>query len=192
MKKQSAVKTASFLCALFLIFTNAFAQSESVRSLSKIEGGFGGFGFGYEAKLGSKFTLDIGAGLSGRYEIYDNTFQYIFVNAYSVLPAVYISVNPRYYYNIARRVAKGKNIENNSANYIGAKIKIVPHLELPDPGALANVHWGLQRSFGKNKKWLFNTHLGAGYAGNIGKGGNEGMIYPAIDARFSYILSKNK
>lgn len=177
-----------WLLGFMSIINTVDAQDGSVKSIGKIELGPGGFGFAYEAKLGKKFSIDLSTGLSGRYEIYNNTFAYIFANGRSALPAVYISANPRFYYNIKRRAEKGKITENNSANYFGARIKVVPHLALPNPGALANVHWGIQRSFGKNYKWIFNTHAGFGYAGNIGYGGSEGMVYPSVDCKFSYVV----
>ena len=179
---------------LFALFTlnslNVNAQDFEIRSIPKIDIGLGGIGFGYEAKIGKQLTLDLNTGVSGRYEIYNNSFKYIFANSFNALPAIYVSASPRYYYNHQKRLARGKNVANNSANYIGIKLKVVPHLKLPNPGALLNVHWGLQRSFGKNLKWLFNTHAGMGYGGNIGFGGSKGMLYPSIDFKWSYVLSK--
>lgn len=188
MKKTTAQKNGLIILLLLSMISAISAQNNMVRSLGKIEGGFGGFGFAYEARVGKQVTIDLSTGLSGRYEIYNNTLEYIIANGESILPAVYISANPRFYYNLNSRVRKGKRTENNSGNYFGARVKLVPHLKLPNPGALVNVHWGLQRSFGKSHKWLFNTHGGMGYAGNIGEGGSKGMIYPSVDAKFAYIL----
>lgn len=188
MKKTTAYPRGLTILVLLFTISTLSAQNNTVHSQGKIEGGFGGFGFAYEAKLGKQLTLDMGAGLSGRYEVYNHTLEYIIANSESIMPAFYISASPRLYYSLNKRLRKGKNTGHNSGNYIGARVKVVPHLEFPNPGALANVHWGLQRSFGKNHKWLFNTHAGLGYAGNIGRGGSKGMVYPSVDAKFAYIL----
>lgn len=46
------------------------------------------------------------------------------------------------------------------------------------------VHWGIQRSLGK--KWIFNTHIGLGYARDFKL--DSGTLYPAIGIKFSYKL----
>ncbi|WP_346237927.1 hypothetical protein ABDK00_002490 [Niabella insulamsoli] len=185
MKKRTAF--ISGISMLFLLNSLATsAQKPSVQGLPKVEAGLGGFGGAYEAKLGRKFSIDLGAGIGGRYEIYNYTFAYIIADSRSWIPALYMQVNPRFYYNLSRRDVKGKIIANNSGNFFGLKIKVAPHTAQINPGALINFHWGLQRAYGRSNKWLFNTHVGLGYGGNIGKGGSEGMIYPSIDAKFAY------
>lgn len=54
---------------------------------------------------------------------------------------------------------------------------------------LFNIHWGLQRWIGK--RWTMNTHFGAGYAVDATDLNNSGgTIYPALDLKFSYVLSR--
>ncbi|SDE23041.1 hypothetical protein, partial [Niabella drilacis] len=48
----------------FLLAT-AGAQQPATRSQAKIEAGPGGTGFGYEAKLASRFTIDVNTGIGG-------------------------------------------------------------------------------------------------------------------------------
>lgn len=193
---------------LFLLMSvmNSYAQVIAVRSMAKLEAGPGGFG--YEAKLARSITLDMNIGAGGNYEISNGSLNYIFANSQYQVPAVYVNFNPRFYYNLKKRAEKGRSIANNSANYIGAKLKLVSPLESEyNTGAtLVNVHWGLQRHIGR--KWILNTHAGLGYSvalsrtssvyyengysSSINNHPSSSVYYPSIDIKFAYILSKNK
>ncbi|TVZ25732.1 hypothetical protein JM83_0661 [Gillisia sp. Hel_I_86] len=74
----------------------------------------------------------------------------------------------RFYYNLEKRMKKGKNIENNSGNYVGAMASIrsgkpiIGDIEFEDDFAVfLGPVWGLQRYYGSGFK--LNLNLGAGY-----------------------------
>jgi len=191
-------------CALLLVIADA--QQPATRSQAKIEAGPGGIGFGYEAKLAPRFTLDVNTGIGGNYEIADDRFYYVFASSKYDTPALYLGINPRFYYNIAKRANKGRNTSLNAANYIGIKAKLVAPFDTDyyTGASLINVHWGMQRNIGG--KWLLNTHAGLGYAvaevqyntiyyNNNGsyttvKHPSPSFLYPSLDIKFAYVLSK--
>lgn len=160
------------------------AQDASVRSLSKIEAGLGGVGLGYEAKLSKRLTIDVAGGIGGVYVVKEGLIEYSVFRDDRWRTALYASVNPRFYYNLEKRVASEKDISNNSANYLGVKVKAAFGDKLFN-AVLINGHWGLQRSLGKSKKWLINTHAGVGY---ITDTWYWNTIYPSIDFKLAYIL----
>jgi hypothetical protein len=82
-----------------------------------------------------------------------------------------VSVEPRWYYNIARRARKGRHTENNSASFVTLAVKFYPDLFLignaPDnlyvPNQMTFIpKWGIRRAIAKSN---FNYELafGIGY-----------------------------
>ncbi len=177
--------------ALLFCFINAVAQDGAVKSMSKLELGLGGLGFGYEARISKAITLDMSTGIGGHYHVDDQSFSYVPAHGKDDLsPAYFVSINPRFYYNLEERTAKGKNNAHNAANYIGIKAKYVAGFK-NDPGTfLANIHWGMQRNFGNHNRWMFNAIAGMGVAAYIKTMYNGGTFYPAVDAKIGYRLSK--
>ena len=181
------------LSVSFFVDTNAQA-AKTVTSLAKLDLGLQGIGFSYEAKAFNNFTIDLCAGVGGGYDVYaaddeipsfPNNYEYSFVK-----PALHLSLTPKYFYNTQKRTGKGKNTQFNSANFFGIRVKYVTPLSEFDPyhpittTILTNIHWGIQRTIGGH--WLFNSQVGAGYA--IGTDCNCGMIYPAFDFKFAYVV----
>lgn len=182
------------VCATIVVFLFSFqlaAQDNTVQKMSKIELGLGGLGFSYEAKISKGISVDMSTGISGHYHVDDQSFKYVVAHSNDDLsPSFFISVSPRFYYNLEERVSKGKSIQNNAANYIGVKAKYVSALR-SDPGVfLANIHWGMQRNFGPANRWLFNGMVGMGIAAYTKTMYNGGTFYPALDAKIGYRLSK--
>ena len=183
---------------LFLLFYASllFAQNRitetNLEKLIKLDLGLRGVGVTYEPRLSNKMTMELSGGIGGGYDVSFQEFTYY----WNLLdPALYIVINPKYYYNRNKRLAKGKSIDLNTGNYIGLGIKytsrgIAENTDVWD-ALLFNVHWGIQRAIGK--RWTFNTHAGVGYAIDATDLSNSsGTIYPAADLRFSYTLKKNK
>ena len=95
-----------------LIFTLACVLSSSfllaqktisgplLQSLVKLDLGMRGVGFSYEPTLGNKIAIDLSAGLGGGYYVADNYFEYRWI---LLDPAFFLVVNPRWYYNRAKR-----------------------------------------------------------------------------------------
>lgn len=186
VKKIVVAGIAILFCSIYSI-----AQDNAVKSISKLELGLGGLGFGYEAKISKAITMEMNAGIGGHYHVDDQTFSYVLAHSKDQLsPAYYVSINPRFYYNLEERAAHGKSNAHNAANYIGIKAKYAAGFKNDVGTFLANIHWGMQRSFGNDNRWLLNTMAGMGIAANIKTMYNGGTFYPAVDFKIGYRLSK--
>ena len=154
-----------------------------------------GIGLTYESRLSNKMTVDFSAGVGGGHDIGEGFFEINYG-----YPAFYFSLTPKYFYNRQKRIDKGKETLFNSGNYVGLRLKYVAansrHVDIYGNSSLnvyrnsvlGNIHWGIQRALGQH--WLFNFHIGAGYAEDIDY--SFGTIYPAIDFKFSYIFFNSK
>lgn len=163
------------------IFGQSSKPAGTLVSLAKIQAGGQGIGFAYEPVLSKKFTIDLCAGVGGAYSIAEASLDYDVLK-----PAVYLSVTPKFFYNIAKRASAGKNTELNSGNYFGVSFKYNRPFNRSDDLVrscyLTNIHWGIQRALGEH--FIFNAHAGLGYAQDIPT--RFGTIYPSLDFRFSY------
>ena len=180
---------------LLLLFTSQFLWSfgqdrksdAALSSLLMLDLGGQGIGGTYELRLSDKMTADISAGLGGGHDIGEGFFEIDYG-----YPAFYISLTPKYFYNRQKRIDKGKEALFNSGNYFGLRLKFVAANNGPADyyrnSVLGNIHWGMRIALGRH--WLFNFHVGAGYAEDIDYG--FGTIYPAIDFKFSYVFFKPK
>ena len=181
MKKL--ILLTSFLCFLNVTYGQKNKTDTTLSSLAKIDLGLQGIGFTYEARISNHLTTDLSAGIGGGYNIAEGSIEYELLK-----PALYVSVTPKYFYNLDKRLARGKTLLYNSGNYIGARFTFnTPVGEKTDiirNSFLANIHWGIQRAIGGH--WLFNSHIGVGYAQDIDY--NFGTIYPALDLKFSYVF----
>ena len=188
MKKE--IFTLVLIVCTFHLFAQKSDQEHALEKLIKLDLGLRGVGFAFEPRLSKKMTIDLSAGLGGGYNISDNSFEY---NWDFLSPALYLVINPKFYYNREKRIAKEKDFSRNAGNYIGLVVKytsrgIAENSDVWD-ALLFNLHWGLQRPVGK--RWIFNTHFGGGYAVDATDLNNSsGTFYPALDIRFAYILNE--
>src|SRR5437763_6573569 len=80
-----------------------------------------GLGISVEPAFGKSFTTKFSGGIgTGGYNISTNNFTFTVA---PLDPMVFFSLTPKFYYNRAHRLAKGKNSELNAGNYFGLKIK---------------------------------------------------------------------
>ena len=141
-------------------------------------------GLEYEYKLTNSTTLDLRAGTGFAY--WKNTY---FGEDFGIYPI--FNVKYRYYYNLKKRLRKGKNIDNNSANYIALSgtlqsgKPIIGGLEYSEDyfGTIGPV-WGLQRYY--DSRFKLDLNLGAGYGFN--KSG-ESYLLLLIGIRLGWLLS---
>ncbi len=179
------------LAFMGFFITETFAQQENISTLSshpKIELGLQGLGVGYEIALGGKTLIDVNAGLGGGYTVNNGSVNYEwgFID-----PAFYAITEFRYYYNLPKRLSKNRNTGNNAGNYVGAQVKyatsevfnIASNINLHNT-LLTEVHWGIQRDLGK--KFLFNLHLGLGYAYDYQW--DTGGLYVAVGVKFGFMF----
>ncbi len=159
-------------------------SNSNLRNLGKIELGLHGINFGYEAVVGRKWTMELAAGAGGGYYIDGDVVHYNFILN---RPALFLKAGARWNYNIDKRAIQGRNITNNSANYVGTQLKYSfgqkNLLEL-SPAFLGEVHWGLQRPLGRN--FIFNTHIGLGYLNDTRW--NQQKIVPTLGVKFGYVV----
>jgi hypothetical protein len=167
----------------------------SPESFSKLDFGPQGIGPSFETRLGNKWMVDLSLGAGGGYAILGNEFKYKLSGLSG--PEIYFSINPRFYYNRAKRLAAGKSIARNSGNYWGIRLKYVTDKIAENfvvwDALLFNIHWGMQRPVGK--RWVFNSHIGPGF-GMVyylfSKDQLPGLnsLYPSIELKISYLFKK--
>ena len=103
-----------------------------------------------------------------------------------------ISLEPKFYYNLDRRVDKGRNIKNNSANYLSLRIKYAPDLfaiSNQDNVYILNQiqfipTYGIRRNFAK--QFNYEISFGYGYGTTIGYNYNTTTDILAIGLRVGY------
>jgi len=86
-----------------------------------------------------------------------------------------INLEPRYYYNIAKRAAKGRNTANNSANFITLSLRYSPDWFIisnkenitTENTVFIIPKWGIRRSIGTSG-FNYEAGLGVGYYSLIG------------------------
>lgn len=148
---------------LFLCFTaNAQEQASTSKSLFSLN--FLLPGVEYETALSNKTTLDfrLGTGFAYATGMYRETEFGVFLNFFTQY---------RYFYNFQNRLEKGKNINNNSGNFIALHggifngNPIIGTLEsAQDYSVEVGPVWGMQRVYKSGFK--LNLHLGLGYLFN--------------------------
>ena len=172
--------------ALLLFVTSSIISQEYLEDQFKLEYNLLGVGVSYEAPISEKFLIDLGAGVGGGVA---GTRSYTW--EFNSNLASYFKGELKYMYNREKRLKKGKNMENNSGNYIAFQTKYFTrrfsentNFEPLNRAILNEFHWGLQRSMGGN--WLFSFHVGLGFLRNIDDDYN--LVSPAIGLKFLYKL----
>ena len=137
----------------------------------------------YEIKTGHSSTVDLllGAGFG-----YQSGSQ----NRFGVFPAFRSSY--RYYYNLNKRLEKGKKVSENSGNYIAAigtiesgKPLIGDYYLNKNYSVFIGPAWGLQRVY--NSGFKLNLNLGAGYGFNdLG----DSYVSPIIAIQLGWLIAK--
>lgn len=189
-KKYHMKKIATILTVcLFAVITQA--QTASVEeSTVGIQTGFLGvwvhneYGLSNQIALRSEIGLDAGF-FGGR-----------FYNRSGFIMAPVITLEPRWYYNLDRRVKKNRHIDGNSGNFISLKTSY-----RPDWFVISNVEglrlvsdvsfiptWGIRRNLGNH--FTYETGIGLGYvyyfAKEAGFSKNEGEIALNLHLRIGY------
>lgn len=163
---------------------NSSLSSTYIKSQAKVDLGFEGLGLAYDIKVLPTTTIDLNVGIGGYYSISESSFNYS-LNPYK--PALFVSANPKYFYNQRQRSAKGKNNNLNSGDYIGIKVKYssksTSSQVFSDEVILYNIHWGIQRAISRNILW--NAYAGIGYGEEFNS--HFGTPYPVLGIKLSYL-----
>lgn len=175
-----------FYILVFIYTSTFFSQEDYLVNQFQLEYNLLGVGVSYETPISEKLLINLGVGVGGGI---DDSESYVWEFNSSL--AAYFKGELKYIYNREKRLKKGKNMENNSGNYIAFQTKYFTrrfsentNFEPLNKAILNEFHWGLQRSMGGN--WLFNFHVGFGFLRNIDDDYN--LVSPAIGLKFSYKL----
>jgi hypothetical protein len=146
----------------------AYTQTASVeKSTFAIQTGFLGVWINNEAKLSNQIAMRTEFGM------YTAIINEINSSSTGFIISPVITAEPRWYYNLDERVAKGKNISGNSGNFFSINISYMPNwFEISNIDISERVNgfsvtptWGIKRNFGKN--FNYETGIGVGYGRQI-------------------------
>lgn len=156
-----------FLLLLLLISTHSFSQDQEKSEISDItRASFFSPGIGYEKKIGRLQSLYARAFMS-------TSFYFSYSSSLGTTSG--INFNPawslqyRYYYNAAKRKAKGKRTEMNSLNYVSTIVQMVFFKETVSSNGDTDLRslntfgiaWGLSRNY--QKRFSLDLSIGLGY-----------------------------
>lgn len=175
-----------FIC---LIQSNTFSQEKEVASVEKsifgIQTGLLGVWVHNEARLANQFVLRSVIGLDAGFRANPNN------TLVALIPA--LRVETRWYYNLDKRLAKGKNISKNSGNSLSLNVVYNPDLFVISNEKNSTVistiafipKWGIKRTYGKH--FTFETGIGVGYGFYSQKYTQEsGDVALDLHLRFGY------
>jgi hypothetical protein len=136
---------------------SAFSQTEDVFRVNILNPAIS-----YEKSLGQKSTLDVSAGIG-----YDSSYPNLtsdYISGFQYEIASFIDIQNRYYYNLTKRNSKGKNISQNSGDFLSMRLLYTgPRIEKWTSFDRKSIHnfaigpnWGMQRA-GKKLNVLFSA-----------------------------------
>lgn len=172
-----------FLPILLLCFNLSITAQESnvEKSVFGVQTGFFGIWAHNESKLSNSIALRSELGLDAA------IFSESFVGTQSFIMVPAITLEPRWYYNLKRRVDKGKRIDGNSGNFVSLKTTYHPDLVIGSLGDntvfISDISfiptYGIRRNIGEH--FNYEAGLGIGYYRLFEKedvfilGGTEGV-----------------
>ncbi|MCF6142370.1 hypothetical protein L1S34_13820 [Flavobacterium sp. K77] len=174
---------------LFTIITNA--QNASVeKSTFGVQTGILGIWAHREVKLTNKIALRVEFGMDAGF--WGGSFYP--ENGYLMTPV--IRLEPRWYYNLNKRVSKSRNISGNSGNFLTLQTSYNPNwfvisnydkVEVVDQISIIPT-WGIKRNIGNH--FTYETGIGIGYryifAKSIGYSKNEAETAANLHLRIGY------
>ncbi len=169
----------------------AKSQNASVeKSIYGIQTGVLGVWAHKEAKLSNQIAFRAEAGMDAGFwggSFYPN-------NGYLITPV--IRLEPRWYYNLDKRISKSRNITGNSGNFLALQASYHPNwfvISNYDNVEIANQisiipTWGIKRNIGNS--FTYETGIGIGYryifAKSVGYLENEGETILNLHVRIGY------
>ncbi len=120
-----------------------------------------GLAINYEKRTGKVFTTNYEMGLSYSFYLGGGS---LIGERYSYELSPVFSIDNRWYYNLYKRKRKARNVANNAANFLSAKVgyRLSPLVSKnlnDNPVIVLNPSWGIQRNFGKR----INFEVAPGY-----------------------------
>jgi hypothetical protein len=172
------------LIGVLLFVQNALCQNTAVPDIQDVyKLTFLSPGVSYEKKIGrlqsiyGHVFMSVNAGLG-----YSSNLG--FTSAFYLDPA--FTIQYRYYYNAAKREAKGKRTEMNSLNYVSSLYEMVISKNKIQTLTVSEVYrrpvhtlglaWGMQRNY--PKRFSLDLNLGLGYIfGKVTRAKETGELY---------------
>ncbi len=176
------------LFTIVFILTLKIGYSQNVeKSVTGVQFGLFGLELYNESRIGEKLALRSQLALNP-IAFWGGDFYR--KSGYAIAPS--ISLQPKYYYNINKRSAKGKNIKNNGANYISIQTLYFPKwfaISNYDNVTVANQIYfiptfGIRRNFGGNFNYEFK--VGYGYGFSFGEKINSSGGVPNLGFKIGY------
>ena len=180
------IRRILFPCFLF-VATFAQAQESTLgKNITGVQVGLFEFDVYNEARIADKISLRAEIALFPAIwggDLYDTK------SGFALYPA--FTLVPKYYYNVNRRVEKGKNTKNNAANYLGLQIRYLPgwvmsnHKDMGLPSQINFIPtYGLRRNFLKKFNYEFKVGLGYGFGRAELFGMDMNVSSPVADLSF--------
>jgi len=167
------MRTILVTFGLLLVFISSYGQTSSVeKSIYGIQTGYLGIYIHNELKVSKPIALRIELGLDNMIwwgTLYPKT---------TFLLAPVLTIEPRWYFNLLKRLNKSKRIDGNSGSFLSIKCNYHPNLFvisnydgeiiLPDISIIPT--WGIKRNLGKH--FQYETGIGIGYRYSFDKSQN--------------------
>lgn len=188
MKKK--IVASLFLMSCIFGFSQE-QKKEIEKSITSVQTGILGFWVNNETRIAPKTALrsEIGLGVGFSYNFFSDNL------SLAMFPT--LRVEPKFYYNLERRIEKKKNIVNNSANFISVPITYTPNWFV-----ISNIDnvkvipiisivpsYGIRRNI-DNTNLNYEFAFGIGYhhffLKQVGYQKNEGKIAPNLTFRLGY------
>lgn len=153
---------ALVLLSLFFTVQSLYAQDTSkISSTKQVYINFIGVGAAYEQALDNQISIVAAVGYTTGIRFNSYGFESISTLGFSL--------EPRWYYNYAKRVSKGKNAQHNAANFFSVRTQFQPNLltqtqystksEINKNFSIAPM-WNIRRNIGQSS---FNYEFGIGF-----------------------------
>lgn len=168
----------------FMAFLSVFTQAQTTDNFSLKVGVIGGW-LSYEKPLTNQMTVVGELGYIGGF--YKNQY----LNHSGSLFTTSLGLEGRYYYNFNRRTERGKNIENNAANYFSVDMVYIPDFlttsSEKDIQVLKTFNvfakYGFKRNF--SSKLNYEIAFGPGYMWGENKISESTF---GLDIKFAYVF----
>lgn len=183
------MKKVLLLLLISTLSGNLFSQEQNPASVEKsifgIQTGFLGIWVHNESRLSNKIALRSEIGTDVGVTLNTNETKF------GLIPS--LRIEPRWYYNLDKRVTKGKNIAKNSGNFVSLTTSynpdwfVIPKLENVKVISTISVipKWAIKRTYGQN--FTFETGFGLGYIFYLDDYFQEnGDIAPDLHLRLGY------
>jgi hypothetical protein len=146
-------------------------------------------GIAFEKSLGKSTTLETGIGFG--YNLANESLEEFSEGGWQYIFAPFVDIQGRKFYNLGRRERNGKSIEDNSGNFVAARILYTgpaaasSTTRFSDHTFAVGPTWGFQRNYGKIN---FQTSVGPTF--NFDTLGNSGWSIISIELNLGLNLNR--